>query len=141
MLLFGEQVELLYGYVVQHGLAGLDDDVFLIVDDLVKLFARDVEQGAYLVGQGAEEPDMSHRNSEFDVSHTLTAHFLLCYLDTATVADNALITNAFIFATVAFPVACGTENALAEQTVALRLVGAVVDSLGLGDFAVGASLD
>ncbi len=84
---------------------------------------------------------MSHGDSEFDVTHAFATHFLFGDFDAAAVADDTFVAYAFIFATVAFPVASGTENALAEQTVAFRLVGAVVDSLGLGNFAVGAFFD
>ena len=41
------------------------------------------------------------------------------------------------FAAVTFPVADGAENALAEKAVALGLERAVIDRLGLTDFAVG----
>ncbi len=51
MLLLGEQVEFVYGDIVEGSLAGLEDDVFLVVYDLVEFFAGYVEEGADLVGE------------------------------------------------------------------------------------------
>ena len=79
---------------------------------------------------------MSHWHDEFDVTSTLAAHFLLSYLYTTTVADDALITDALILAAGTLEVLGRTEDALAEETVTLRLVGAVVDGLRLGNLAV-----
>ena len=141
MFFLGEEVEFLHGDIVKDSLARLDDDIFFVIDDLVELLARDVEQGANLVGQSAEEPDVSHRDCELDMAHAFAAHFLLGDLDAAAVADDAFVTYAFVFAAVALPVAGGSEDTLAEQTVAFGLIGTIVDSLGLGDLAVGAFLD
>src|SRR4029077_4219895 len=47
----------------------------------------------------------------------------------------AAVTDALVLAAVALPVLHGAEDALAEQAVALRLEGPVVDGLGLGDLA------
>ena len=63
--------------------------------------------------------------------------FALGDLDAAAVADLALIADALVLAAVALPVLGGTKNPLAEQAVALRLQGAVVDGLRLLDLAVG----
>jgi hypothetical protein len=41
--------------------------------------------------------------------------------DAASVADHAAIPDALVFAAVAFPVANGTENLFAEESVALGL--------------------
>ena len=74
---------------------------------------------------------MCHRHDKLDVSATLTTHFLLGHLNTTTVAHYAFVAYALVLAAGALIVACRTEDALAEQSVALRLVGAVVDGLGL----------
>ena len=73
---------------------------------------------------------MSHRNNERNVSHTFAANFLFGNFHTTTVADDAFVADAFVFSAVAFIVLYRTEYALAEQTVALWLVGTVVDSFG-----------
>ncbi len=57
------------------------------------------------------------------------------HLDAAAVADHALVLHAAVLAAGAFPVLFRAEDALAEQTVLFRAVGAVVDRLGLLDLA------
>ena len=79
---------------------------------------------------------MGNRHDELNVAATVATHFLLGNLYTATVADDALIANAFVLAAGTFIVSCGTEDALAEQTVALWLIRAIVDGLGLGDLTI-----
>ena len=75
------------------------------------------------------------------MTHTLTTHLFLGYLNAAAVADDAFVADAFILAAVALPVARRAENALAEEAVALGLIGAVVDSLGLCHLAFRAAND
>src|SRR5262249_40108803 len=57
------------------------------------------------------------------------------------VADHALVLHAPVLAAGALPVLLRPENALAEQAVLLRTVGAVVDGLGLLDLAEGPAAD
>jgi hypothetical protein len=71
------------------------------------------------------------------VAHPLAAHLLARHLDAAALADDPLVADALVLAAVALPVLGRTEDALAEETVALRLQGAVVDGLRLGDLAGG----
>src|SRR5574344_1871580 len=70
------------------------------------------------------------------MSGAFTAYFEVGNFDTAAIADDTLIADALEFTAVAFPFLCGTENAFAEKTVALRAEGAVVDGLWLLNFAV-----
>ena len=84
---------------------------------------------------------MSYGNDQLDVAGTLTANLLLGNFDAATVADDALITDALVLAAGALIVLRRTEDTLAEQTVALRLVGTVVDGLGFGNLAEAALED
>ena len=81
---------------------------------------------------------MSHGHDKLDVSGTLTANLLLSNLNTAAVADNALVTDTLVLAAGALVVLRRTEDALAEETVALRLVGAIVDGLRFCDLAEAA---
>ena len=67
---------------------------------------------------------MSYGHHQFNVSSTFTTNFLLSNLYTTTIA---------ILTTSTLVVFGRTEDALAEQTVALGLVGAVVDGLRLGN--------
>ena len=74
---------------------------------------------------------MSHRHNQLDVSHTLTTYFLFCHFHTTTVADNAFVTDTLVLAAMTFVVLDRTENALAEQTVTLRLIRTIVDGFRL----------
>src|SRR6185312_10848138 len=105
------------------------------VEDLLELARRDVEQVADAARDALEEPDVRDRRGEVDVPHALAAHLLARHLDAAALADDPLVANALVLAAVALPVLRRTEDALAEQAVALGLQGAVVDGLRLGDLA------
>src|SRR5205814_3656195 len=65
----------------------------------------------------------------------LAAHLLPRHLDAAALADDPLVADALVLAAVALPVLGRTEDALAEEAVALRLQRPVVDRLGLGYLA------
>ena len=64
------------------------------------------------------------------------ANFGLGDFDAALVADHAAVLHSLVFSAQAFPIGDRAENSRAEQPVALRLEGAVVDRLRLGHFAV-----
>ena len=70
---------------------------------------------------------------QFDVTKTLSANLDLRDFDATTVAYYTSIADALVLAAVAVPVLDRTENALAEQPIALWFEGAIVDRLGLGD--------
>ena len=112
---------------------GLNHYILLIVDNSVELLGGHTEQIANLVRQRTEIPDVCHGHHQLDMSATLTAYLLLSNLYTTTVAHNTLITNALILAAGALIVACRTEDALAEQAIALRLIGTIVDGFRLGN--------
>ena len=141
VFLLSEQVEFLHRKFVEHTLTRLQNNILLVVDDLIEFLGRDVEEGANLVRQRAEEPDVGDRNHQFDVTHTLTADLLLGDFDAAAVADDTLIADTFVLATVALPVAGGAEDALAEQAIAFGLVGAIVYGFRLRHLTVGTALD
>src|SRR5437763_11338728 len=65
------------------------------------------------------------------MTHPLAAHLLPGHFDAAALADDALVADALVLAAVALPVLRRTEDALAEEAVALGLQRAVVDRLGL----------
>ena len=67
------------------------------------------------------------------MSAALTAYLLLCNLYTTAVADDTLIADTLVLATGTLEVLGRTEDALAEETVTLWLVGTVVDGLRLGN--------
>src|SRR5213076_3407018 len=125
--------------LVEVGRALLDvdrrDDRRGEVQDLLQLARGDVEQVADARRHSLEEPDVRDGRGEVDVAHALAAHLLARDLDAAALADDALVADALVLAAVALPVLGGTEDALAEETVALGLERAVVDRLRLRDLA------
>ena len=121
--------------------AGIDDDEGFEVEHALELAQRDVEQVADAARQALEEPDVRAGAGQFDVAEALAAHARQRDFDAALVADDAAVLHALVLAAQAFPVGDRAEDAGAEQTVALRLEGAVVDRFRLGDFAVGPAPD
>src|SRR5207244_3512229 len=118
-------------------LARIDDHVILEINDLLQAGGLHVQQGSQTAGHGLEEPDVHDRGGQLDVAHALAADAAVRYLDAAAVADHALVLHAAVLAAGALPVLLRPEDALAEQAVLLRAVGAVVDGLGLLDLAEG----
>ena len=70
------------------------------------------------------------------MAHALTTHLLLRDFYTATVAHNALVANALVLSAVTFVVLDWTKNTLTKETVTFRLVGTIVDRLGLQNLAM-----
>src|SRR5581483_9969376 len=105
------------------------------VEDLLELARGDVEQVADPARDALEEPDVRDRRRQVDVTHALAAHLLPRHLDAAAFADDPLVAHALVLAAVALPVLRGTEDALAEEPVALRLERPVVDRLRLRHLA------
>ena len=112
------------------------DDVQGEVEDALQVARADVEQDAEAARRALEVPDVADRAGQLDVAHPLAAHLGAGDLDAALVADDALVADALVLAAVALPVLGGTEDALVEEAVLLRLEGAVVDRLRLGDLAL-----
>ena len=130
VLLLGEHLAL-----GQRRVARIDHDVGREVDDLLELARRHVEQDADAARHALEVPDVADRRRELDVAHALAAHLGARDLDAAAIADHALEADALVLAAVALPVFGRAEDLLAEEAVALGLERAVVDRLGLLDFA------
>src|ERR1700739_3281991 len=84
---------------------------------------------------------MRDRRGELDVAHALAAHPRQRHLDRALFADDALVLHPLVLAAQALVILDRPEDARAEQTVALRLEGAIVDRLGLFDLAVRPGLN
>jgi hypothetical protein len=85
--------------------------------------------------QRLQEPDVRDRRGQFDVAHALAAHLGERDLNAALLADDALVLHPLVLAAQALVVLDRTENARAEQAVALRLERTVVDGLRLFDLA------
>ena len=80
---------------------------------------------------------MRNRSCQLNVAHSFTANGSLRDFDAAAIADNTLIADLLVLAAGALPVLCRTEDALAEQTVTLRLLRTIVNRLRLLYFAIG----
>ena len=88
VLLFGEKL-----LVLELGVAGVHDDVFLIVENALESGLGDVQQQAHPRGDAPVVPDVGYRGSQGDVTHSLAAHLCVGDFDTASVADNALVAD------------------------------------------------
>ena len=69
---------------------------------------------------------MSHGHNQLDVSHTLTTYFFLGHFNTATVANDPFVTDPLVFTAMAFEILNRTEDALAEKSITLRLIGCLL---------------
>ena len=125
----------------QRRLAGIGDDIGGEVQHLLQNTGADVQQQTHAGGDALEIPDVADGGGQLDVTHALAAHLGTGDLHAAAVADLSLVADLLILAAVALPVLGGPENALAEQAVALRLQGTVVDGLRLLYLAVGPLAD
>ena len=110
----------------------LDDNIFLIVNNSIKLLCWHTKKVTNLVRKTTEIPDMSNRDNQFNMSSTLTTYLLLCYLNTTTIAYNTLITDTLVLTAGTLVILCWTEYTLAEQTITFWFIGTIVDSLWLG---------
>ena len=72
---------------------------------------------------------------------TLASHLGLGHFDAAAVTDHSAVADPLVFATVAVPVFHRAKNTLAKQAIAFGLERAIIDGLGLGNFAVGPGAD
>ena len=70
------------------------------------------------------------------MSHPLPTHFLLSNFHAASVADDSAIPDSLVLAAIAFVILGRTEYLFAEETIALWLVGPVVDRLRFQDLAM-----
>ncbi len=71
------------------------------------------------------------------MTHTLPSDLLLGDFDTTAVADDSAVADPLVLAAIALIVPRRTENLLAEEAVALRFVGPVIDRFRLQDLSAG----
>ena len=122
-------------------IAGLDDDVRFEVEHALQLAQRDIQQVSDAAGQALEEPHVRARAGQLDMAQALAADARQRDFHAALVADYAAVLHALVLAAQALPILGGAEDAGAEESVALRLEGPVVDGLRLGDFSVAPAPD
>src|SRR6266571_6987144 len=92
----------------------LHDHIGFIINDPFKIFAAQSENISDFGGRRPEIPDMNDRHGKRNMTHPFTPDAFLGDLNTAAIADNALVTNAFILPAVALPIPHRTENLLTE---------------------------
>ena len=118
---------------VRH--ARLDHHVGLEVERPLDLAEGHVEHQPDARREGLEIPDVGDRARELDVAHPLPAHLGERDLHPALLADHPAVLQALVLPAQALVVLDRAEDLGAEQPVALRLEGAVVDRLRLLDLA------
>ena len=126
VVVLGHDAELL-----QRRHAGVDDHVGFEVQHALDVAQRHVEHQAQARRQRLQEPDVRAGRGQVDVTHALAAHLGLRDFDAALLADHATVLQALVLAAQALVVLDRAEDLGAEQAVAFRLEGAVVDGLGL----------
>ena len=121
----------------EPGVVGrFQNDVCFEIQNALELTKRDIEQVADAARQTLEKPDMRARARQFDVAQPLTANARQRDFDAALIANNAAVLHALVLAAQALPVGDRTENPGAEQAIALRLEGPVIDGFRLCYFTV-----
>ncbi len=73
---------------------------------------------------------------KLDVAETLATDFGECNFNAALVADDSAVLHALVLAAETLPIGYGAEDAGAEESIALRLEGAVVNGFRFGDLAM-----
>ena len=125
-----------FGLLQLRDFTRIDDDEGFKIQHALQLAQGDVEQVADAARQALEEPHVGAGAGELNVTQPLAAHAGERDFDAALVADHAAMLHALVLAAETFPVGDRTEDAGAEQPVALGLKGTVIDGLGLGDLAM-----
>ena len=128
-------------FVLQICFTGVQYDIGSEVQNLFQSSGAHGKDQTHSGRDTFEVPDMGNGSSQFNVAHSLTSYFCFCYFNAAAVADNAFVTDSFIFTTMTFPVFCGPENSFAEQTVLFRFQCSIVDSLRFFNFTSGPFTD
>ncbi|MCY1530064.1 hypothetical protein D9M68_652400 [compost metagenome] len=136
VLLVVQQLALLQG-----GHARVDHHVALEIEHAFDVTQGHVQQQADTGRQGLQEPDVGDRRSQLDVAHALAAHLGQGDFHTALLADHTAVLEALVLAAQALVVLHRAEDLGAEQAIALRLEGTVVDGLRLLHFTEGPGTD
>src|SRR5205807_367956 len=91
--------------------------------------------------QSLEKPDVRTGRCQLNMAQALTTNIGQRDFNAALVADNAPMLHALVLAAQALPVCDGTKDAGAEQPIALRFKGAIVDGFRLGYFPMRPATD
>ena len=121
--------------------ARIDDDIGFEVENAFDVAQRNVEHHAHTARQALQEPDVRNRARQVDVPHAFATHLGERDFNATLLADDAAILEALVLAANALVVLRRAEDLGAEKTVALRLLGTVVDRFRLLDFTVRPRMD
>ena len=113
----------------------IEDDEGFEVQHPLDFAQGEVKQQTDARRQRFQKPDVRDRSGQFNMPHALAAHAGFGDFHAAFFTDHATVLKALVFATKAFVVLDRPEDFGAEQTVAFRLEGAVVDRFRFFDFA------
>src|SRR3989338_8351088 len=94
------------------------------------------QQQSYGAGRTAQKPDMSYRASQSNMAHPLAAHNATSHQLAILVDGRFTRADAFVFGVVGIYIFNWAKNALAKEPVALRLLGSIIDCLGLCYLAI-----
>ena len=114
-----------------------NNDVALEIQNAFQCLHRDIGQNRNPARQRFQEPNMSDRRGQLNMSHSFAANLGKRDFDAALFADDAAIFHSLVLSAQTLIVLDRTENAGAEQTVSLRLERTIVDGFRLFDFTVG----
>src|ERR1700683_1903690 len=114
----------------------IDDHESLAVKNVFEVAHGEVEKIADAAGQALEEPDVRAGRSQLDMAEALTADFAQSDFYAALIANDSAVLHALVFAAQTLPVGDRAKDLGAEEAVALRLEGTVVDGFRLGYFAM-----
>src|SRR5699024_10970440 len=120
ILFFCKQIHLAHAVFLFH--SRLNDHIPLIVNNRLQIFGRQSEQISDFIGQSSEKPDVHHRNDQLDVTHSFPPYFFLCHFYSASITDDPLVSDSFIFSTVTLIILDRSENSFTEQTVPFGLI-------------------
>ena len=136
VLLVVQQLTLFKG-----GHARLDNNVALEIEYAFDITQGHVQQQADTGRQGLQEPDVSHRRRQFNVTHALTTDLGQRDFNATLFTDHTAVLEALVLAAQALVVLHRAKDLGTEQAVTLRLKGTVVDGFRLFNFAVGPGPD
>ena len=88
-----------------------------------------------------EKPNVADRHGQLDMTHAFAADAGESDFDAAAIANDAAVFDPLVFPARAFPLFDRAEYAFAEQAAFFRLERAVIDGLGIFDFALGPGPD
>ncbi len=121
--------------------ARFDHHVRFEIQHAFDVAQRHVEHHAQTRRQRLQEPDVRNRRGQFNVAHPFATHLGERHFDAALFADHATVLQALVLAAQALVVLDRAKNLGAEQTIAFRLEGPVVDGFRLLHFAEGPRAD